>query len=102
MRGLERLENRGEFEVGLADAAAVVLVYRRARATAVVAIELPEGEQRDVTVRFRPVQHGGGIGEGEILRGVIVTGSGQKCEPNRRGQSSGLNLGLQIGCTLFG
>ena len=46
MRGpsLKRVEDRGEFVVGLADAAARVLVYRRAGATAVVAIELPEGQ----------------------------------------------------------
>jgi hypothetical protein len=44
VRGLERPENRGELVVRLADAAARVLVYRRARATAVVAIELPEGQ----------------------------------------------------------
>jgi len=41
---LELLKDRGEFVVGLADAAARVLVYRRAGATAVVAIELPEGQ----------------------------------------------------------
>ena len=39
---LERPKDRGEFVVGLADATARVLVYRRAGATAVVAIELPE------------------------------------------------------------
>ena len=82
---LERLENRGEFVVGLTDPAAVVLVYRRARATAVVAIEFPKRQQRDITVRLRPVQHRGGIGESEIVRGAIITGAGQECESNRRG-----------------
>ena len=41
---LERPKDRGELVVGLADTAARVLVYRRAGATAVVAIELPEGQ----------------------------------------------------------
>ena len=41
-RGLERLEDRGELVVGLADAAACVLVAGRTRATAVVTIEFPE------------------------------------------------------------
>jgi hypothetical protein len=43
-RALEQLKDRGELVVGLADAAACVLVYRRAGATAVVAIEFPEGQ----------------------------------------------------------
>ena len=67
-----RLENRGEFVVGLTDAAARGRRGSISRTTAVIAAHGPHRQSRDVAVGVCEIQQSGGIREREDLAGAVI------------------------------